>query len=201
MHDNSELLFTKYASQYFKPGVRVLEIGAQTHMSVYRALIPQMSLQWDTLDIKPRKGVTHVATSEYSYPIASNSYDIVLAGQVLEHVRHPWRWFPELARIAAVGGHVITVSPVSWPYHEAPVDCWRIYPEGMRSLCEEASLTVVTCVCSSEESARYWRTRYGQGRVSESRRSLLKYSALKILSYVGYPVEVALDLILVAQKR
>jgi len=201
MHDNSKLLFAKYATPYFKPGIRVLEIGAQTHTSTYRALIPQQNISWDTLDIKPGEGITHVAISAYSYPIASNTYDVVLAGQVLEHVRHPWRWFPELARIAAVDGLVITVSPISWPYHEAPVDCWRIYPEGIKSLCEEASLTVLTCVYSSEESLKYWRTRYGRGRVSESRRSLLKYSALRILSFVGYPVEVALDLILVAKKR
>jgi hypothetical protein len=105
-----------------------------------------------------------------------------------------------LARIAAPGGHVITISPISWPYHEAPVDCWRIYPEGIKSLCEEASLTLLTCEYLSEEARRYWRTRYGQGRIAEQRRSSWTYAAYKILSYVGFRVEVALDLIMIAQK-
>jgi SAM-dependent methyltransferase len=87
--------------------------------------------------------MTHAARSEYEFPIEPGAYDLVLSGQVLEHVRKPWRWLPELARVCRPGGYVVTISPVTWPYHEAPVDCWRIYPEGMRALCDEAGLTVV----------------------------------------------------------
>jgi SAM-dependent methyltransferase len=201
MHDNSTLLFSKYALGYFKPDMRVLEVGGRTHWSEYSSLIPHPDIRWDTVDLKAGKGVTHVATGEYSYPIADNTYDIVLAVQVLEHVRHPWRWFSELARVTAVGGYVITVSPVSWPFHEFPVDCWRVYPDGMKALCEEASLDVRECICSSEESTQYWHSRYGRGRESNSRSSILKYRWYKLASFFGYPVEVALDTILIAQKR
>jgi hypothetical protein len=29
-----------------------------------------------------------------------------------------------------------------WVYHEAPIDCWRMFPEAMRALYEEAGLIV-----------------------------------------------------------
>ncbi len=45
---------------------------------------------------------------------------------------------------------------MNWPYHEAPVDCWRIYPEGMKALYEEAGLTMVFGVTECLEF-RDWR--------------------------------------------
>ena len=49
------------------------------------------------------------------------------------------------------GGVVATITPVSWPYHEAPIDCYRIFPEGMRTLCEDAGLTVELALFKSLE--------------------------------------------------
>ena len=58
---------------------------------------------------------THLMKSEYELPVEDGSYDVILSGQVMEHVRHIWRWMPELARACRPGGHVITIAPVSWP--------------------------------------------------------------------------------------
>jgi ubiquinone/menaquinone biosynthesis C-methylase UbiE len=62
---------------------------------------------------------------------------------VLEHVRKPWIWIEELARVCKPRGLVITINPVSWPCRETPVDCWRAYPEGIRALYEEGNLEVL----------------------------------------------------------
>jgi len=148
MHENSKLIFARHAMPFFGADVRVLEIGPDGVPSSYQRLVrDQLGARapktWDTVDLATRPGMTHAARSEYEFPIAADQYDLVLSGQVLEHVKKPWRWLPELARVCRPGGHVITISPVTWPYHEAPVDCWRIYPEGMRALCEEAGLQVL----------------------------------------------------------
>jgi len=145
MHLNSELLFTKYAKKYFKPGIRVLEIGPNSLPSKYYSLVRDRSVHWDTLglDSSRFKRLTFRSKSEYNYPLDDNSYDIVLSGQVLEHVKKVWIWMKELARICNKGGHVITINPISWEYHEVPVDCWRVYPEGMRALYDEANLKVI----------------------------------------------------------
>ncbi|MEO2089895.1 MAG: methyltransferase domain-containing protein, partial [Gemmataceae bacterium] len=86
------------------------------------------------------------------------SYDVVLAGNVLEHVPRVWVWIKELGRVCKPGGVVITVNPLSWPYHEAPVDCWRVYPEGMKALYEEAGLEVLHCSFESLESKWHRRS-------------------------------------------
>lgn len=75
------------------------------------------------------------------FPVPSDSYDILLSGRVIEHVRKIWRWFPEVARMCKPGGLVMTMNPVSWHYHEAPVDCWRPYPGGMKALADVSPIS------------------------------------------------------------
>ena len=158
MHLNSKLLFKKYAVQYFKESQSVLEIGPTGYPSYYSELVDMPSLEWHTLDIGEKyigKGHANplhiVSEDEYHYPIADNTFDIVLSGQVMEHVRNIWLWVDELKRITRDNGHIIIISPVSWHYHEAPVDCWRIYPEGMKALMEEKGIRIIKCCFESLE--------------------------------------------------
>lgn len=161
MHRNSQLLFEKYAAaERFRAGMRVLEIGPDAFPSSYRRAVAAPDLAWETLDIRATNyhpdlsQLTYVSDSETRFPLAEESFDVVLSGQVIEHVRKPWLWLCELSRICKPGGTVITICPVSWPYHETPVDCWRMYPEGLRALYEEAGLTVEIAVCEGLEPPR-----------------------------------------------
>jgi SAM-dependent methyltransferase len=149
MHRNSELMFLKHARSHFRPAMRVLEIGPDGAPTTYQRLVGESSIVWDTVDLADapnRELLTFRAESEYRFPITDGAYDIVISGQVIEHVRKVWVWIGEVARVCKPGGRVITVNPVNWPYHEGPVDCWRIYPEGMRALYEEAGLDVEVAV-------------------------------------------------------
>ncbi len=145
MHTNSRLLFEKHAASCFHAGARVLEIGPDGDPSTFRKLVGDRVAAWETLDLAPRPGVDHVAASEYDFGLPEGGYDIVLSAQVIEHVRKVWVWIREVARVCKPGGMVITINPVSWPYHEAPIDCWRMYPEAMRALYDEAGLSVDVC--------------------------------------------------------
>ena len=145
MHANSRFLFEKYARDRFRPGMKVLEIGPDATPSAYASLIADPSITWETVDLASAtdgRTLTYRAETEYQFPIPSESYDVIVSGQVIEHVRKVWIWMEEVARVCKRGGTVITVNPINWPYHEGPVDCWRIYPEGMRALYEAAGLSV-----------------------------------------------------------
>ena len=122
MHLNSELIFQKYATKYFSSGQRVLEIGPNGFPSYFRKMIDIGGIEWHTLDIGSahieggEKNPLHIlSTSEYKYPIVEDTYDIVLSGQVMEHVKKIWTWVEELKRITRSGGIIITIVPVSWP--------------------------------------------------------------------------------------
>lgn len=142
MHKNVKSLFRQHALDLFTGQRRVLEIGPDRHPSTLQAMAGIPDARWHTLDFAGRADVdlTYRATDAYAYPVPDASYDIVLAANVLEHVPAIWVWIHELARICRPGGYVVTISPVSWHYHESPVDCWRMYPAGARALLEHAGL-------------------------------------------------------------
>ncbi len=197
MHQNTQLLFKKYALPYFKPGLRVLEIGPNKLPSNFQEILKDDSLTWHTLDLSFRNDIplTYKTADEYAFPIEANSYDIVLSSSVIEHVRKIWRWMPELARVTRPGGHIITIAPVSWEYHEDPVDCWRIYPEGMKALCEDAGLKVLLCEWEALGIARL-RKIGGSVQLWQKLGGLLNLLHWKL----KLPCEAAFDLMAIAQK-
>ena len=178
----------------------MLEVGPDRNF-VLRALASGTSMQWDSIDIHPRKGVTYTALNEYAFPLNDNVYDIVLATNVLEHVRRIWTWLAELTRVCAPGGHVIIISPASWPYHAYPVDCWRAYPDGMRALYEECGLQVLLSVCEALEDGHLRRSIPGRSQASVNMESGWRTRLVnRALAAIGYPVEQAFDVVTIGTK-
>ena len=199
MHGNTLLLFKKYARHYFRPNMRVVEIGPLPPSLIERS-VGDSSIRWETAGIDHTCPVTYVGT-EYSYPIDSDAVDVVVATNVLEHVRKPWVWMKELARICKPGGHVITINPVSWPYHEHPIDCWRAYPDGMKAVYEEAQLKVVLCLCESLEDPHLRRHIPGRSLRNIYDHTGWKWRTMaKISEIVGLPVERPYDTVTIGQK-
>ena len=175
MNKNDKLLFGTHARHHFTAESRVLEIGPDRNPSSFRSIIPHDVAAWDTLDFSTRVDVplTYRAEAEYSYPVPDASYDVVLSANVIEHVPKIWVWMRELARICKPGGVVITINPVTWHYHESPIDCWRIYPAGMKALSDDAGLEIVLSEWGSMDlqwleriSPRKFREKYFWQRLS-----------------------------------
>jgi SAM-dependent methyltransferase len=160
MHDNSMRVFRKYAKPYFKSGTRVLEIGPDKIPSSLQQEIGDDTITWEHLDLASyqyAEGILdHAADDEYSFPLQDDSFDVVLAANVIEHVRKIWVWFPEVARVCRPGGTVIVINPITVPHHPYPIDCWRIYPDGIRALHEESGLRTELAEFDALEPS--WRT-------------------------------------------
>jgi SAM-dependent methyltransferase len=198
MHQNSKLLFGQHAEKYIFEGAKVLEIGPDNFPSTYQSLCTKKTATWDSLDIYQSPKLTYSTTNPYSFPIPENTYDIVISGQVIEHVQKVWVWMKEIARVMAPGGLVITIAPASWPYHEHPVDCWRIYPEGMKALSEDAGLTVVECLWGTLEKPEFKHAIPGRSANEQdpNYRSITEQLAVSH----NFPVEKSFDTICVARK-
>lgn len=226
MHLNSELLFRKYALKHFDNEVnKVLEIGPTGYPSYYSKIVQQKEINWYTLDISDdciSGGEQHefhiTSNKEFEYPIANDQFDIVLSGQVMEHVTKIWLWIKELERITKPGGKIIIISPVSWPYHKAPSDCWRIYPDGMKALVEDFSnLEILFCdfetlegdlynsnelIPGMSSAILYNRQPYALTKKKMKFNLLMKYLG-KVVTYFQtfqIPIEVSYDNICILQK-
>lgn len=146
MHPNSAIAYGKYGRPYVKGDV--LEIGADRTGSLLRPLSPNCT-RWDTADIRYGADLTLPNSEPYAYPVPDASYDTVVSANVLEHVREPWMWMREQARIVRPGGRVVLVTPANWPFHQDPIDCWRAWPDGLKALFEWAGLTPVLVIAAA----------------------------------------------------
>ena len=162
MHLNGLLLFKKYLKSEFYNGCRVLEIAPVVHPSIYSEELNDESIEWFGLDV--RTGFIGdqsdnkrfiLSEDEFNYPFEDNYFDFILSDQVIAHVRYPWVWIKELKRITKPGGKILTIGSLSWPCSPSPIDCWRIYPDGMRCINEWAGLETQLSVCESGEFEYY----------------------------------------------
>jgi SAM-dependent methyltransferase len=77
-----------------------------------------------------------------TWDLPSDSFDTVIATDVLEHLYAPATFFSEAARICAPGGKLILGVPFFYWIHEAPHDHLRHTEFSLRRFCEVNDLAV-----------------------------------------------------------
>lgn len=143
MHDSAYADARRFVRKYlpFGRALRVADVGSLDHNGSLRPLFDNPKWTYIGLDVCAGKNVDVVLSAGYHWPeIGDGAFDVVVSTQVVEHVRHPWRWVKEVARICKPGGIVYLCTPNTIAFHEYPIDCWRVWPDGMRALIEEAGL-------------------------------------------------------------
>lgn len=76
-------------------------------------------------------------------PILSDSCDLVVLTEVLEHCNRPKDVLSEIARVLKPGGHCVGTVPQYWHVHGWPSDYFRYTLYGLEFLAAEAGLEVV----------------------------------------------------------
>lgn len=172
MHQNSYYLFKEYALPYFRAGMQVLEVGPDkaTEPLSLKHLVEECDLTYHFCSLENEneqwEGFVRMA-GEYEILAPSDCYDIVFSANVIEHVAKPWRWLEELKRCLKPGGFLISVNPISWPYHPAPIDAWRLFPSAYQSLYEEVGLEgrFITMRSNPLRIEDRWLKEHGYGKV------------------------------------
>jgi SAM-dependent methyltransferase len=111
-----------------------LDVGATDVNGNFRGVVTSRGWQYTGLDIAPGKNIDVVTADPYRFPFQRESFDIVISGSTMEHVKAVWLWVPELVRVLKPGGLLAIHTHMAWIFHPHPVDCWRIMPDGMRYL-------------------------------------------------------------------
>jgi len=128
----------------------ILEVGSAVDTNVkpkyqgmyYRKYFTD-NPNWDYtgIDIIENSNVD-VVVEPYRYPFPDNTFDVVISGSTLEHVPDMYRWIKEVARVA--NDLVFILVPNTCIEHKHPVDCWRVFPDGLRFLLKEiAGLEII----------------------------------------------------------
>ncbi len=145
MHESSYLHMQRLAAQHLssRPPGRVFDIGAMDVNGSYRPIFEALGWRYTGCDIAPGPNVSTVLQSPYVFPWKSGSADLIVSGQAFEHIEFFWLTMLEIARVVRPGGLVFLIAPSRGPEHRYPVDCWRFYPDGYRSLAAWSGLSLV----------------------------------------------------------
>lgn len=122
-------------------GSRVVREGHRTHREIFTGY----SIDYIGIDVAAGPNVDVVMAEPYTFPLESNSFDIIVSGQVFEHVPYFWATMLEMARTLKHGGHIFLTAPSRGHVHSPPYDCWRFYADGYRALSKFANLELLEC--------------------------------------------------------
>jgi SAM-dependent methyltransferase len=120
---------------YLQPGVRILDVGCG--VQPYYPLFAPIASAYDGNDVTAGPRVRYVSPAE-SLPAPSDSYDLVLCTQVLEHVRSPSAALAEMSRVLSPGGFLFLTTHGVYPFHPDPADYWRWTEQGLAAAIEDA---------------------------------------------------------------
>ena len=148
MHNTSLIIAKQLIEKYLDDDpLEVLDIGSaicgdQAKLGTYRQF---MKPQWNYTgcDLVKAPNVDVVLASFYNWQFDNDYFDVIISGQVLEHVEFPWIWIKEVTRILKPNGMCILIAPTVSKEHKCPIDTFRYYPDGMIALAKWASLTVL----------------------------------------------------------
>ena len=101
---------------------RVLVVGAGS--DPYRSLFGDPQL-YVCLDVVRHEGVTALIGDAHKLPFSEESFDIVLASEVVEHLVDPRQFAAEAFRVLAPKGELIITVPFMFHRHADPYDYWR----------------------------------------------------------------------------
>ena len=162
MHPNSITLMRDFVNRFLDKGdtLKIADVGSIDLNGTYRECLTGPNWSYTGFDLWPGNNVDVVlASAEYWATPAEHlgAYDVVVTGQVMEHVRKPWRWILDVASLCKPGGLIWISAPNTEVYHEHPVDCWRVYPDGMRAVASEAGLEELSCYVNGPDTTGVFR--------------------------------------------
>lgn len=151
---NMERFRDRYLAHRRQESLQILDLGSTDIGGCYRPLFDSPRWSYRGLDLAPGPNVDVVLQRPYHWDaVASNSVDVFISGQVLEHVEFFWVTALEVSRVLKPGGIACLIAPSSGYEHRYPVDCWRFYPDGMRALARFARLECLDAYTQWEGSA------------------------------------------------
>jgi SAM-dependent methyltransferase len=145
-----------YLDQRRNEPLTILDLGSHDINGSYRPIFANKTWRYIGVDLTKGQNVDLVLRDPYNWTeIATASSDVVVSGQTFEHTEFFWLTIREIARVLKPLGLCCIIAPSSGPEHQFPVDCWRVYPDGLRALARYASLETIEARTQWEDLPQY----------------------------------------------
>ena len=186
---NMQKFVEEFLSNSYDQPIKILDLGSTEMGACYRPIFEKKNWHYIGADLSPGPNVSLILNTPYSWhEIPSGSIDVLISGQVLEHVEYFWITMLEIARVLRPGGIACLIAPSSGPEHRYPVDCWRFYNDGMVSLGRFARLDRLKTYTSWDDmgdpGSDLWHDSVGVYR--KPNRSWVKHCSIRLLQYMQH---------------
>lgn len=176
--------FLESAFDQIESGESVLSIGAGGGVNqMLGKFQSKTDFTLSQLDIDESRGPDIVGDlCSENLALESESYDIVVCSEVLEHCYNPITAVSNLRRVLKKGGKLILTTPFIFPIHEAPHDYFRYTEFGLKHLLKDFSTTSIETSNSYPAAMSVLLVRYnGHGTFGRWASTLLAYMILPLV--------------------
>jgi hypothetical protein len=142
----------KHLSSRKEEKMTICDIGSTDICGSYKPIFNNPNWKYIGVDLAQGPNVDLIINHPYDWKeIKSNSIDVLVSGQALEHIEFFWITILEISRVLKPGGMACIIAPSGGYEHRYPVDCWRFYPDGMKALARFGRLECI-------EAFTHWGT-------------------------------------------
>lgn len=124
----------------------------------YKSIFNEAKWSYEGLDFRKGDNVDIVVDDIYNFQEVNNeSYDVVISGQLFEHLGFFWLTMGEIDRILKPGGICCIIAPSGGPKHGIEdTDCYRFYEDGMRALANYVDFEIIHASVNNDDNAKPW---------------------------------------------
>lgn len=160
MHPSSYDKMASFRERYLRgreeERLVIVDLGSQDINGSYCPLFSEPHWTYRGVDMAAGKNVDVVLSDPYDWrEIEAGSVDVLISGQTFEHTEFFWLTMQQIARALRPNAICCILAPSSGPEHRYPVDCWRVYPDGLRAVARYAGLEVAECWTQWEDLPQY----------------------------------------------
>lgn len=160
MHKTSHLKMKWFKEKYLNTSekLNILDVGSLDKKGSfnYSDIFDEEYWNYTGLDFEDGNNVDIVITDIYNwFEIEDKSYDVIISGQLFQHLEYFWLTMAEIERVLKPGGYVCIIAPSSGPKHGGNLpNCYRFHEDGFSAVAKYVNLEVLyTGVNNDDESA------------------------------------------------
>lgn len=162
MHKNSHAKMEWFKNTYLNTSSKldVLDVGSLDTKGNYNYsdIFNEKNWTYTGLDFKGGNNVDIIVTDIYNwFEVEDNTYDVIISGQLFEHLEYFWLTMSQIERVLKPGGYVCIIAPSSGPKHGGDIpNCYRFHEDGLKAMAKYVDLEVIHTSVDNSEKAKPW---------------------------------------------
>ena len=162
MHKTSYSKMKWFKNKYLNSStnLNILDVGSLDGKGDfnYRDIFDEKNWSYTGLDFQDGNNVDILVTDIYNwFELEDNTYDVIISGQLFQHLEYFWLTMSEIERVLKPGGYVCIIAPSAGPKHGGNMpNCYRFHEDGLAAMAKYVDLEVLSAEVNQDNDAAPW---------------------------------------------